>query len=104
MHPRWRRDGREILYYAADNWLMAVPVKLEPSFEAGSAIRLFPTCLNAPPPFYSGGFELAENGTTLWLCPGNRSQRERHGRRRLGRRADTPTESSPTNFSRPLPS
>jgi hypothetical protein len=35
---------------------------------------LFQTCLNAPPNFYSGGYELAENGNTLWLCPGTRSQ------------------------------
>jgi eukaryotic-like serine/threonine-protein kinase len=73
-HPRWSRDGREILYYAPDNWLMSVPVKLEPSFDAGTPVRLFPACLSAPPPFYSGGFELANDGSTLWLCPGNRSQ------------------------------
>jgi Tol biopolymer transport system component len=74
LHPRWRRDGREILYYAADNWLMSVPVKLDPSFEDGSPKRLFQTCLNAQPAFYSGGYELAEDGSTLWLCPGSRSQ------------------------------
>ena len=74
MHPRWSRDGREILYYAADNWLMSVPVKSDSPVEPGPAKRLFQTCLNAPPPFYSGGYELAENGNTLWLCPGTRSQ------------------------------
>ena len=74
VHPRWSRDGREILYYAADNWLMSVPVKLEPSFEAGTPMRLFSTCLSAPPPFYSDGFELANDGSTLWLCPGDRAR------------------------------
>jgi Tol biopolymer transport system component len=39
--PRWRRDGKELFYLAADGKLMAVPVKLAPSFEAGTPQPLF---------------------------------------------------------------
>lgn len=38
--PRWRRDGKELFYIAADGKLMAVEVKTAPTFEAG-ARRLF---------------------------------------------------------------
>ena len=33
--PKWRRDGRELFYIAADRKLMAVDVKLGATFEAG---------------------------------------------------------------------
>ncbi len=39
---RWRRDGKELFYIAADGKLMAVPVKTSPSFQAGSPQELFP--------------------------------------------------------------
>src|SRR5262245_52013714 len=39
--PRWRRDGRELFYYAADGKLMAAPVKSGESFEVGAAVSLF---------------------------------------------------------------
>jgi eukaryotic-like serine/threonine-protein kinase len=38
--PRWRRDGTE-LYYSAGGKLMAVPVKISTSFEAGVPQALF---------------------------------------------------------------
>ena len=41
--PRWRRDGKELFYLAADGKLMAVPVKEGPPFEAGAATALFQT-------------------------------------------------------------
>jgi eukaryotic-like serine/threonine-protein kinase len=48
--PRWRRDGKELFYIAADQKLMAVPVKGSgaPSdpFEAGASQALFATALN----------------------------------------------------------
>jgi eukaryotic-like serine/threonine-protein kinase len=34
--PRWRRDGRELFYVSADQKLMAVPVRIGFSFEAGA--------------------------------------------------------------------
>jgi Tol biopolymer transport system component len=39
--PVWRRDGKELFYLAADNKLMAVPVKIGASFEAGAPTALF---------------------------------------------------------------
>jgi len=40
-HPRWRADGKEIFYLAPDGNLMAAPVRLSPSFEAGAPVPLF---------------------------------------------------------------
>ncbi len=39
--PRWRRDGKELFYVAADGKLMAVDVKTSPQFEAGPPKALF---------------------------------------------------------------
>ena len=39
--PRWRRDGKELFYVAADGKLMAVEVKTAPKFEAGAPKALF---------------------------------------------------------------
>jgi len=42
--PRWRRDGKEIYYIAADGKMMAVPVKSTgATFEPGVAVPLFDT-------------------------------------------------------------
>ena len=41
--PRWRRDGRELFYIAADKQLMAVDVKLGATFEASVPQALFRT-------------------------------------------------------------
>jgi Tol biopolymer transport system component len=48
--PRWRRDGREIFYYAPDSQLMAVPVGVSgSSLEFGSPMPLFRVdMLNGP--------------------------------------------------------
>jgi eukaryotic-like serine/threonine-protein kinase len=43
--PRWRGDGKELFYVAADGKMMAVPVKAvagpKPVFEAGAPVALF---------------------------------------------------------------
>ena len=39
--PRWRRDGREMFFLAPDQKLMAVPVRLASTFEAGAPAALF---------------------------------------------------------------
>jgi serine/threonine protein kinase/Tol biopolymer transport system component len=39
--PRWRRDGTELFYVAADRTVMAVPVKTGAKFEAGTPKPLF---------------------------------------------------------------
>jgi len=43
--PRWRRNGTELYYIAPDGKLMAVPVKIGSSFEAGVGVPLFDTRL-----------------------------------------------------------
>jgi Tol biopolymer transport system component len=48
VQPRWRRDGHELFYVAADTRLMAVPIRLAPdaqTLEAGAPVALFPTRL-----------------------------------------------------------
>ncbi|HEV8119517.1 MAG TPA: protein kinase [Candidatus Polarisedimenticolia bacterium] len=39
--PAWRRDGKELFYLAADGHLMAAPVRLAPTFDAGDPKPLF---------------------------------------------------------------
>ena len=39
--PRWRRDGKELYYIAADDKLMAVPVETGANFAAGAPVTLF---------------------------------------------------------------
>lgn len=39
--PRWRNDGKELFYWTTDRKLMAVPIKLGDSFDAGSPTELF---------------------------------------------------------------
>jgi len=39
--PRWRSDGKELFYLAADYKLMAVPVTGGANFDAGSPVTLF---------------------------------------------------------------
>ena len=47
--PRWRGDGKELFYYAADERLMAVPFRGETAVEVGAAVPLFESrMLNGP--------------------------------------------------------
>src|SRR5262249_40969831 len=39
--PRWRRDGRELFYYAGEGKLMAAPVRTGESFKIDAAVSLF---------------------------------------------------------------
>ena len=41
IQPIWRRDGMELFYVAPDSRLMAVPIKLGTSVEAGQPVALF---------------------------------------------------------------
>jgi eukaryotic-like serine/threonine-protein kinase len=43
--PRWRRDGGELFYLAANQFITAVPVKNKTSLELGPAVPLFKTRL-----------------------------------------------------------
>jgi eukaryotic-like serine/threonine-protein kinase len=41
LQPRWRSDGKELFYAAADGYLMATPIQVGPSFRPGTPVRLF---------------------------------------------------------------
>jgi Tol biopolymer transport system component len=43
VQPRWRRDGKELLYPSPDSQMMAVEVNTEPVFQAGNPQALFQT-------------------------------------------------------------
>ena len=46
---RWRGDSKELFYYAADERLMAVPIKGDAAVEVGTAVPLFEArMLNGP--------------------------------------------------------
>jgi serine/threonine protein kinase len=63
--PRWRRDGKELFYAAADNRsIMSVPVELGSTFKAGVPSRLFTMRAQAASRFglRSTGFEVWPNG------------------------------------------
>jgi Tol biopolymer transport system component len=51
--PRWRVDGKELFFEAADGKMMAVPVKaiegVKPSFEPGAPVALFDTSMARTP-------------------------------------------------------
>ena len=45
---KWRRDGRELFYYAPDGRLMAVPIAGDAALDVGAAVPLFqPRLLSA---------------------------------------------------------
>jgi eukaryotic-like serine/threonine-protein kinase len=46
--PRWRADGRELFYLSLDGKIMAVPIKVDKTIEAGQPVPLFQTTLNTP--------------------------------------------------------
>ena len=55
--PRWRRDGKELFYLAADKKLMSVAVKGAATFEAGT-----PTALFKMDTIIEGDYEAAGDG------------------------------------------
>jgi eukaryotic-like serine/threonine-protein kinase len=64
--PRWRRDGRELVYVAPEGTLMAAAVKLDPVFEAGSPVALFRTSLTPTNfNFYGGSapYDVSSDGS-----------------------------------------
>jgi hypothetical protein len=54
--PRWRADGREIIYLSADRFVMAVDVRTQPGFMVGVPRRLFETRVRSATP---GAFQYA---------------------------------------------
>jgi hypothetical protein len=46
IEPRWRGDGRELFWLAADRWLMSVPIDGGLAFHAGPPTPLFQTLMD----------------------------------------------------------
>jgi eukaryotic-like serine/threonine-protein kinase len=46
--PKWRNDGKELFYMSPDGKIMAVPVSIGASFEAGTPVALFQTHRRQP--------------------------------------------------------
>jgi hypothetical protein len=69
--PRWRRDGRELFYLAADRKLMAVQIKDEVTMALGETTALFPTELPsgtlAVPQLTGFPYDVANNGQRFLL-------------------------------------
>ncbi len=66
--PRWRGDGKEIFYLAADRKLMAVPVKSGPHFEAGPPATLFQTAITSElGPYISFSYAVTGDGKRFLL-------------------------------------
>jgi eukaryotic-like serine/threonine-protein kinase len=57
--PRWRRDGKELYYLGPDNKVMAVPLRLDPTFQAGTPTALF----SAPStPTWPSAYDVSRDG------------------------------------------
>ena len=65
--PRWRRDGRELFYIAANQMLMAVPVKTEGAFEAGIPKPLFQTRVSPGVVPYPPTYDVTAEGQRFLL-------------------------------------
>jgi eukaryotic-like serine/threonine-protein kinase len=66
--PRWRRDGRELYYIDGTYALIAVPVRLGDSFEAGSERKLFEAPEEGPLPSVNYPYEVAADGQRFLLA------------------------------------
>jgi Tol biopolymer transport system component len=62
--PRWRRDGKEIFYLAANGKLMAVEAQTAPRFEAKAPQALFDPRIprNRLPPWVDFGYDVTADG------------------------------------------
>jgi hypothetical protein len=68
--PRWRRDGRELFYYASDERLMAAPVTSATRLDVGAAVPLFEAhLLNGPTsgPGLRNQYDVARDGQRFLL-------------------------------------
>jgi Tol biopolymer transport system component len=71
VEPKWRHDGRELYYLALDGKLMAVPVKTDRTFEAGTPTALFETPLTVtrPSPGRDRRYDVTPDGRFLMVTP-----------------------------------
>jgi Tol biopolymer transport system component len=60
--PRWRRDGKELFYLAADRRIMAVPIRVPGAFDASPAVPLFETTLGVGYLGVSQAYDVTKDG------------------------------------------
>ena len=75
---RWRRDGKELFYLAADNRLIAVPIRLDSernTVEAGTPVPLFAAQLSGNP---QAGTQRQVHGYSRWSALSDRCTRRGH--------------------------
>ncbi len=65
--PRWRRDGKELFYMAADRRLMAVPVTTGAAFQPGPPAVLFETHLLDSSPYALPQYDVTPDGQRFLL-------------------------------------
>jgi len=69
--PRWRGDGKELFYVAADGKMMAVPIKAfvggKPAFEAGSPVALFDAHIAPTPVNYVFNYDVTADGRRFMI-------------------------------------
>jgi serine/threonine protein kinase/Tol biopolymer transport system component len=68
--PRWRRDGRELFFIGRDRRMMAVPIRLEPSFEHGVPAPLFKTRVPTLGDPYHTSYAVSRNGQQFLIEAG----------------------------------
>jgi Tol biopolymer transport system component len=72
VHPRWRRDGREVYYYATDGRLMAAPIGSGSASPVGMPVPLFQARLLGGPSVaigVLGQYDVAADGRFLLNVP-----------------------------------
>jgi Tol biopolymer transport system component len=59
--PLWSRDGRELFYRHSDQ-MFAIPIVTDPSFEPGTAVRLFARDFQRDPGDNLPNYDVAPDG------------------------------------------
>jgi eukaryotic-like serine/threonine-protein kinase len=71
VHPRWRRDSRELFFLGPRNELMTVVVGAGPSFVSSPPVQLHEGCRGTRRLTYEYVYDVAPDGRSLWICPGD---------------------------------
>ncbi len=73
-YPQWRADGKELFYFdAAGRALFAVPIKTEPTFEAGLPRKLFDAPARSGPAI--GQYSITPDGSRILMIETGESVR-----------------------------
>jgi Tol biopolymer transport system component len=73
--PRWRSDGRELFFIAADRKLMAAPIETEPAFQMDRPTSLFDTGIEALWQDTRNHYDVSSDGSRFVLLAPERDRR-----------------------------